>query len=100
MRLAQNFPPKNASGAVARIYAGILGLLALVTTVARAVIHGGSLPEALWTGCGWLMVFALIGAVVGKLAQHAIDESVAVRLATELAASNPPDAISGETLTE
>jgi len=85
---------------VARIYAGILGLLALVTTVARAVIRGGSLPEALWTGCGWLVVFALIGAVVGRLAQQTIDESVAARLAAELAASNPTDGVSGETAAE
>lgn len=85
---------------MARIYAGILGLLALVTTVARAGIHGGSLPEALWNGCGWLVVFALIGALVGKLAQQTIDESVAARLATELAASSPPDPISGETAAE
>ena len=70
---------------MARIYAGILGLLALATTVARGLLHGGSLTAALWTGCGWMVVFAGVGAIVGQIAQRTIEEAVAGKLLAEMA---------------
>jgi outer membrane lipoprotein SlyB len=60
--------------------------LALATTVARALLHGGSLTAALWAGCGWMMVFAGVGALIGHIAERTIEEAVAGKLLAEMAA--------------
>jgi uncharacterized membrane protein (DUF441 family) len=77
---------------VARIYAGILAPLALVVTVARGLIHNGSLVESLWTGCGWMALFAVVGVAVGWIADRTIEESVARGLLAEMSAREAADA--------
>jgi hypothetical protein len=70
---------------VARTYAGILGSLALVITLARGVLAGGGADAVLWTGCGHLLVFAAVGAAVGWLAEQIVADAVHGRIAAELA---------------
>ena len=69
---------------MARQYAGILGALAFLTVVARAIAAGGALETAMRSACVALLVFAVIGAVIGGLAACIIDDSARSRLKREL----------------
>ena len=70
---------------MARIYCGILGLLSFLTTFLRGWIHGGdaeSILRAAWLN---LLLFSIIGLVIGWIAGRIVEESVNARLAAELA---------------
>jgi hypothetical protein len=69
---------------VARIYGGILGLVAFLTTLARGWIHGGDTQSILWNGWLGLLLFSIIGLVIGWIAGRIVEESVSARLAVEL----------------
>jgi hypothetical protein len=69
---------------VARIYCGILGLLSFLTTLARGWIHGGDTESSLRTAWLNLMLFGVIGLVIGWIAERIVEESVNARLAGEL----------------
>jgi hypothetical protein len=70
---------------VAQIYCGILGLIAFLTTLLRGWIHGGDTESILWAGWLNLMLFSLIGLVIGWIADRIVEESVSTRLVAELA---------------
>jgi hypothetical protein len=76
---------------MARIYAGILGLLAFATVVARGVAHQISPSSTLWQACGMLFVFAAVGYLIGSTARWLVDDSVRGQLAGELAARPPSE---------
>lgn len=65
---------------MARIYAGILGLLAFASVVARSLIHSSAGGEAIWQAITMLLAFAAIGFVIGLAGQWIIDDSVRDRL--------------------
>ncbi len=71
---------------MARVYAGILGPLAFLTSLIRGMIHG-SPPEAVLLGA-WccLLIFAVVGYVVGRIAERTVEEAVLARMAAEMAA--------------
>jgi hypothetical protein len=69
---------------VARIYCGILGLLSFLTTLARGWIHGGDTESILRTAWLNLLLFGIIGLVIGWIAERIVEESVNARLAGEL----------------
>ena len=69
---------------MARIYAGILGLLAFATVMARGVVHGGSANATIWQAAMSLFVFAAIGYTIGRTAQWVIDDSVRGELTSQL----------------
>lgn len=71
---------------MARTYAGVLGSLAFLVSLARGLLHGGSTELAVGVACGHLLVFAVIGCVLGRMAQGIVDDAVCGRLAAELAA--------------
>lgn len=71
---------------MARIYGGILGLIAFLTTLLRGCIHGGDTESILWTGWLNLLLFSIVGLVIGWLAGWIVEDSVNTNLATELAA--------------
>lgn len=74
-------------------YAGVLGLLAFVTSTARGLLHGSEVEPTLLTAWVSLLVFAAIGGVVGWIAGRAVEESVRARIAEALAAEeNSADA--------
>jgi len=69
-------------------YAGVLGLLAFLTSTARGLLHGGEVEATLMTGWLSLLVFAAIGAVIGWIAGRAVEESVRARIKEALAAED------------
>ena len=77
---------------MARIYAGILGLLAFATVVARGVAHQSSLDSTIWQACGMLFVFAAVGYLIGSTARWIVDDSVRGQLASQMAAKPSSEA--------
>jgi hypothetical protein len=69
---------------MARIYAGILGLLAYATVVARGLAYGGPGGELIWSAVWAMFAFAAVGYAIGRTAQWIVDDSVRGRLAAEM----------------
>ncbi len=71
---------------MARTYAGILGLLAFLTSLAHGLMHGAGGVSVLWTAWCCLLLFALVGCVIGWVAEWIVEDSVHGRISAELAA--------------
>ena len=69
---------------MARQYAGILGLLALVVSLLRGLMAGGASEATMWTAWLSLLAFSVIGAVIGWLAERIIRDSVSSQILSEL----------------
>jgi hypothetical protein len=69
---------------VARIYGGILGIVALTATIFRGWIHGSDPESTLWFAWLHLIFFAAVGIIIGWIAEMTIEQSVQVRLAEEI----------------
>ncbi len=76
---------------MAHVYAGILGPLAFLTSLARGVMHGGGTEAVLWTAWCSLLAFAAVGYVIGWVAGKTVEESVRGRISAELAAEQPAE---------
>jgi len=76
---------------VAHVYAGILGPLAFLTSLARGFVHGGGTQSVLWTAWCSLLAFAVVGYVIGWVAGKTVEQSVHGRIRAELAADQPAD---------
>jgi hypothetical protein len=74
---------------VARIYAGILGPLALVTSLAEGVIHARPAEGILLAAWCSLLVFASLGYVIGWIAERIVDEAVNAGIQARLARETP-----------
>jgi len=68
---------------VARIYAGILGPLALLISLARGVIHAWDTETMLLQAWISLWAFAAVGAVLGWLARRIVEQEVLARISAE-----------------
>lgn len=75
-----------------RNYAGVLGLLAFFTTLARGLTQGANAEGTLLIACLALLIFAVVGYVIGSLAAWNVEQSIRAQLADEVArlAANPP----------
>jgi membrane protein implicated in regulation of membrane protease activity len=71
---------------VAHTYAGILGPLALLTSFAHGAIHSHQCESMLLAGWLSLVSFAVVGGVLGWLAERTVEDSVQSQVETELAA--------------
>ena len=69
-----------------RDFAGILGLVAISTTVLRGAIAGVA-DEAMLTATIHLFAFAAAGWILGTIAESTIEQSVRMRFAAELKAA-------------
>jgi hypothetical protein len=74
---------------VTHVYAGILGPLAFLTSLARGVMHGGGTESVLFGAWCSLLAFAAVGYVIGWVAGKTVEESVRGRITAELAAQQP-----------
>jgi len=74
---------------VARQYAGILGLLALMVSLVRGLIAGGASEATLLTAWLSLLAFTVIGAMLGWLAERIVRDSVSSRIESELQEHKP-----------
>lgn len=70
---------------MARIYAGILGLVALLTSLALGIYHGEATDTMLFSAWLCLWGFAAVGYGAGSIAGWIVRESVHARIASELA---------------
>ena len=70
---------------MARTYAGILGLLGLVTSLAEGVIHGRHNEAVLFAAWCSLLVFASLGYLFGWIAGRIVDEAVRRKIQARLA---------------
>jgi hypothetical protein len=67
-----------------RVYAGILGPLAMAVVICRGWLDSGGIESTLTLATIYLVVFSFAGAVIGQIAQAAIDESVRSTLEDQL----------------
>jgi len=72
-----------------RLYAGILGPVAFVTTLARGLIDAVAAEPTLKIATLCLFAFAGIGYVAGQIAELVVGESVRARFQDELEAREP-----------
>ena len=83
-----------------RTYAGILGSLAMVTVIGRALIHGGDVETTLKYACLCLFLFAVIGWIVGRWAEQIVVEAARTRLMAELPTTSSTGQMAGDDETE
>ena len=68
-----------------RIYAGILGPLAMTVVICRGIKESGGVEGTLTLATLSLVVFAIVGFALGHLAQTTVEQSVRQTIETELA---------------
>lgn len=73
---------------MAHLYGGILGILAFLTTIGRGVIHGSDPQSILWSGWLSLILFSIVGLIIGWIAGTIIEESTIAKLVAEMAAQD------------
>lgn len=67
-----------------RTYACVMGMLAFATIIVRGLFHGHDFPTTATTACGFLAVFAVVGAIVAAVARWIVEDSVKSQMQTEL----------------
>ena len=67
-----------------RVYAGILGPLAMAVVICRGWVGAGDAVNTLGQATVYLAIFSVVGALIGQIAQATIDESVRARLQQQL----------------
>lgn len=72
---------------MARIYAGIFGLVAFLTLLIRGLIRDADTTYLVLVAWSGLVVFAGLGYVIGWIAGRAVEESVNARIAAQVAAN-------------
>jgi len=75
-----------------RVYAGILGPLAMAVVICRGWLGSGGVQGTLTLATLCLALFAVVGAILGHLAQTTIDESVRAKLQQQLTHHTAPGA--------
>ena len=68
-----------------RFYAGILGPLAMTVIICRGIKDSAGLEGTLTLAIVALAIYAMIGSVLGQIAQATIDESVRLKIEQQLA---------------
>ena len=70
-----------------RVYAGVLGPLAMAVVICRGWFGSGDAVGTLSLATVYLAIFSIVGALIGQLAQATIDESVRAKLEEQLSQS-------------
>jgi hypothetical protein len=70
---------------MSRVYAGILGPLAMAVIICRGWLASGGVEGTLSLATAYLALFAIVGACLGHIAQTTIDDSVRAKIESQLA---------------
>lgn len=73
-----------------RAYAGVLGYLAAAVTLTRGVIASGGVEGTVLSAVTAMAIFAVIGFVLGTIAQATVDGAVRQRLEAQFEANQSP----------
>ena len=65
-------------------YAAILGSLAMITVIVRGLMHNGGVESTFLNATTSLIAFAIIGWVVGSIAETTVDEAVRSKMQVQL----------------
>lgn len=68
-----------------RLYAGVLGPLAMAVVICRGWLDSSGVEGTLALATLQLVLFAIVGAILGHIAQSTIDESVRMKIEEQLA---------------
>ena len=77
---------------MARTYAAVMALLAMVVMLLRGVKDGAGFDDTIVAALAWMALFGAIGMIVGAIAESTIVESVRTRIETELAGTTAAEA--------
>ena len=77
---------------MARTYAAIMALVAMLVVLVRAIKNQSGLEETIILVLPWMALFGAIGFILATLARNAIDHSVSQRIEDELSALKQPQA--------
>ncbi len=69
---------------MARTYAGILALVGLIVVLLRAMKDGAGVDGTILQAIAVMALLAVVGLVVGAIAQMTVEESMRTRLQAEL----------------
>ncbi len=69
---------------MARAFAGTMGYLGVAVTLLRGVKEGAGIDGTITTAIVAMLALALVGGVIGAIAQTTIDESVRSQLERQL----------------
>ena len=64
-----------------RIYAGMLGLVAFLTCLARGIVHEWPAEKSLLVAWTSLLAFAALGSIIGWIAERILEEEARARIA-------------------
>jgi hypothetical protein len=71
-----------------RVYAGILGPLAMAVVIGRGLLGSGGVEGTLSLATLYLAIFSIAGALIGQVAQTTVDESVRAKMEEQLQGKN------------
>ncbi len=74
---------------MARTYAGILGPLALITSLARGALHAWPVEKTLLVAWTALLGFAVLGWMAGWVAGRIIEDEIRGQIAAGVAEAKP-----------
>jgi len=74
---------------LARSYAIVMALLAMLVVLMRAMKNHAGFEGTISTALVWMILFGMIGLVVGAIAQATVDQSVLRIVEEELPAEAP-----------
>lgn len=74
---------------MARSYAAIMALVAMLVVFARAIRNHSGLEETIVVASAWMALFGAIGFILGTIARSTVDHSVQQTIESELAALAP-----------
>jgi hypothetical protein len=67
-----------------RAYAGVLGPLAMAVVICRGWLVSGGVEGTLTQATVSLVLFSIVGAFLGQIAEATVDESVRAKLQAQL----------------
>ncbi len=73
---------------MARTYAGILGVLAMITTLLRGGVGSAGSETLLLKAWGALVLFAAVGYAIGWIANRTVEDSVRAKIEQQAASAS------------